>query len=203
MTRYHELLGVPPGASEDEIKEAYREMVQVWHPDRFAFDAALQKKAHKRLQEINHAFEELSKPAVRLAAQSPEPAIFAHQPASRTRGPWPAFLVLGLMVVSLGYWLLHSTVDQRAIDLGMLSQDSAAPSATGMNRYSLNSASGKELYIIEGPRPPLDWEIDALVRAYTSRTPRVKQSLGNFSISQTSKPGTGSLIPLRYRVGEK
>ena len=168
MTRYHELLGVSPGASEEEIKEAYREMVQVWHPDRFSYDAKLQKKAQQRLREINHAFEELSKPSVRLAVHSPEPATVVHKPVPRARVPWQIIAVFALIAALLVYGLLHSGLNQRAIDPEVFSQNPGARSASGMNRYSLNSVSGKEFYIIEGPRPPLDWEIDALVKSLES-----------------------------------
>lgn len=39
--RYYELLGVAPGTSGNELKEAYRDMAKVWHPDRFSHDPRL------------------------------------------------------------------------------------------------------------------------------------------------------------------
>ena len=51
------ILGVKPGASREEVNEAYRDLVNVWHPDRFAANPRLQKKAEERLKEINAAYE--------------------------------------------------------------------------------------------------------------------------------------------------
>ena len=53
------VLGLPPGASAEEIKTAWRDLARVWHPDRFAHDTRLQKKAGDNLQRINEAYEAL------------------------------------------------------------------------------------------------------------------------------------------------
>ena len=37
----YEILGVNMEASEQEIKEAYKNLVKVWHPDRFSHDPKL------------------------------------------------------------------------------------------------------------------------------------------------------------------
>ena len=42
--------------TQDEVRAAYRELVKVWHPDRFANDPGLRAKADRRLQEINRAY---------------------------------------------------------------------------------------------------------------------------------------------------
>jgi len=60
LNRYRELLGVAPGASAQELKEAYRDLAKVWHPDRFAHDPRLQQKAQEKLKEINEAYERLA-----------------------------------------------------------------------------------------------------------------------------------------------
>lgn len=57
----YRILGLEPGVSIDEIKEAWRELVKVWHPDRFTNDPKLQKRAHEKLKEINGAYEVLVK----------------------------------------------------------------------------------------------------------------------------------------------
>lgn len=36
MKRYYEILELEPGASPEEVKRAYRDLVKVWHPDRFS-----------------------------------------------------------------------------------------------------------------------------------------------------------------------
>lgn len=53
------LLGLEPGATEQAVKDAYRDMVKVWHPDRFGSDPRLRAKAQEKLKEVNAAFEQL------------------------------------------------------------------------------------------------------------------------------------------------
>ncbi|MCK4486820.1 MAG: J domain-containing protein [Desulfobacterales bacterium] len=43
--RCFEILGIDDTASLGEIKQAYRDMIKVWHPDRFSNDPRLQKKS--------------------------------------------------------------------------------------------------------------------------------------------------------------
>lgn len=57
--RYYHVLGVEPGASLEELKEAHRDLVKVWHPDRFGDDPRLQRKAQEKLKEINEAYEQI------------------------------------------------------------------------------------------------------------------------------------------------
>ncbi|GEM_PF-6875130 len=59
MDRYYEILGLEPGASAEDVKQAYRDLVKVWHPDRFAHDPKLQQKAQAKLKEINEAYARL------------------------------------------------------------------------------------------------------------------------------------------------
>ena len=54
---YYEILGLKTGASLDEVKEAYKDMVKVWHPDRFTNEPKLQLKAQEKLKEINDAYQ--------------------------------------------------------------------------------------------------------------------------------------------------
>jgi len=54
----YEVLGLKPGATEEEIKAAYRELVKKYHPDRY-MDNPLNDLAEEKMREINEAYETL------------------------------------------------------------------------------------------------------------------------------------------------
>src|SRR5207245_7270424 len=47
------------GATSADVKRSYRELVRVCHPDRFAHEPALERKAQEKLKQLNLAFERL------------------------------------------------------------------------------------------------------------------------------------------------
>jgi curved DNA-binding protein len=55
---YYEILGVPRGASADEIKKAYRKLAMKWHPDRHA--EGDRAAAEEKFKSINEAKEVLT-----------------------------------------------------------------------------------------------------------------------------------------------
>lgn len=56
----YKVLGVSPGASQEEIKAAYRALVKKHHPDRFT-DEAEKARATERIKEINEAYDMLTR----------------------------------------------------------------------------------------------------------------------------------------------
>ena len=57
LAKYYQILGLETNASPERVKQAYRDLVQVWHPDRFAHDERLRRVAQEKLKEINGAYE--------------------------------------------------------------------------------------------------------------------------------------------------
>jgi curved DNA-binding protein CbpA len=55
----YRVLDLSPGASLDEVREAWRDLVQVWHPDRFRDNTRLHRKAEERIKQINLAYDAL------------------------------------------------------------------------------------------------------------------------------------------------
>jgi len=79
LSDFYRILEVGPNASLAEIKQAYRELARVWHPDRFPNDARLQQKAQEKLKQINVAYERI------CGRGAHEP----RRPATSTTGPTP------------------------------------------------------------------------------------------------------------------
>ena len=69
-------LGVAPDASWDGIRQAYMDLVRVWHPDRFQSDPQLQLRAEQQLQRINEAYSALKNAHIfetTLPERAPQP----------------------------------------------------------------------------------------------------------------------------------
>jgi hypothetical protein len=115
------VLDLAPGCSLDELKLAYKDMVQVWHPDRFTHNPRLGQKAEDKLKKINLAYETveaaiLQRQAMELArgaAKTTEKRFEKHSVKSKFE-PIPANqtakLRLGFALWTLGLmcapWLL-------------------------------------------------------------------------------------------------
>ena len=65
MANAYEILGVPSGASDEEIKKAYRKLAGKHHPDRGGDTA--------KFQEIQNAYDTLSDPQKRAQHDNPNP----------------------------------------------------------------------------------------------------------------------------------
>ncbi len=59
-SRYYRILGLKDGASQEEIKKAYRQLAKEHHPDKFVNASDSDKKYHEsKMKEINEAYENL------------------------------------------------------------------------------------------------------------------------------------------------
>lgn len=54
----YQVLGVSPGASDEEIKQAYRRLAKKYHPDRNPGD----EEAARQMQRVNAAYEQIKNP---------------------------------------------------------------------------------------------------------------------------------------------
>lgn len=60
----YSILGVSSSASDEEVKNAYRNLARKYHPDNYDDDNPLKELANEKMQEINAAYDEI------LAARS-------------------------------------------------------------------------------------------------------------------------------------
>ncbi len=109
MVTHYEALGITEGASEEEVRHAYRRLVKAAHPD-LAGDTA-------QFRLITQAYEVLSDPAKRAAYdRSLQPSLVKVQPRPRPRyGRYVILLVTGLVVGSV-VWLGVATTRQSVGD---------------------------------------------------------------------------------------
>lgn len=83
---YYEILGVGRTASEEEIKQAYKKLAKLHHPD--MAEPSQKKAAEERFKEINEAYQVLSNPEKRKMYDQFGHAAF--QPSS-AGGPFSGF----------------------------------------------------------------------------------------------------------------
>jgi curved DNA-binding protein CbpA len=95
---YYAVLELRPTATNADIKKAWHEQMQVWHPDRFSHSPALRQKAEARTQLINQAYQTLGDSASRaqydvtrqstsMPGTTTTPPV---RPSASARGPAPA-----------------------------------------------------------------------------------------------------------------
>ena len=99
-TDYYTVLEILPAATENEIKKAWHEQLQVWHPDRFHHSPTLHEKAEARTRLINQAYQILSDPVARARYD-----VTAQPSTSRQATPTPLPCIRPIV----GIIRLHST----------------------------------------------------------------------------------------------
>jgi hypothetical protein len=90
LTAAYATLGVGRNCTPAELKKAYRRLVKIWHPDRYAADPVGQADAEVRMREINRAFRIVAedRSAPRAVPQPAAPA--TARSASPRREPPPS-----------------------------------------------------------------------------------------------------------------
>lgn len=66
----YSILGVGKDATDEEIKNAYRELARKYHPDNYPDDNPLKELAEEKMQEINAAYDKIQKMRAAGANQS-------------------------------------------------------------------------------------------------------------------------------------
>ena len=91
---YYDLLGVPPDATPEQIRAAYRTLVQLFHPDRLShLKPEARAFAEERLKTLNQAYAVLGDPARRSAydytntPRPPQPTAAPSPPPASTATP--------------------------------------------------------------------------------------------------------------------
>ena len=102
IQRCFETLDLTQDASIEDVRQAYKDLVNIWHPDRVPDNSRLKKKAEEKLKDINLAYEELTsflssqrkthpniqkKPPGRSTTETPPPAVRA-QTETKARPPY-------------------------------------------------------------------------------------------------------------------
>ncbi|MEO0373940.1 MAG: J domain-containing protein [Cyanobacteria bacterium P01_A01_bin.17] len=90
VTAHLRILELESSASLGEIKQAYKDLVTVWHPDRFGHNPRLREKAEGKLKQFNQAYEALRSWQGQSPSTSPRraaspPAQPTHSAAHRAR----------------------------------------------------------------------------------------------------------------------
>lgn len=88
-TDYYAILELSSDATEGDIRRAWHEQMQVWHPDRFVHSPTLRRKAEVRTQLINQAYQTLSAPSTRARYDTGRQHPSAPPPTPPRPGPAP------------------------------------------------------------------------------------------------------------------
>jgi hypothetical protein len=70
-TNNYHILGIRPGVTWQELRQAYKSLVNIWHPDRFQQDIRQRKLAEEKTKEITQSYKELAEYYKKFGALPP------------------------------------------------------------------------------------------------------------------------------------
>lgn len=82
--RCFEILELDRNASLEDARQAYRDQVKFFHPDRFAHDPRQREKAEEKLKEVNEAYERVK--VVLASKEEPQAVIEPRETVRRESG---------------------------------------------------------------------------------------------------------------------
>ncbi|MEQ1946238.1 MAG: J domain-containing protein [Bryobacteraceae bacterium] len=222
-----EILELKPGASPEEVRQAYHDLVQVWHPDRFVGNERMHRLAEEKLRELNEAYKVLQ------SSLSPPPVIapdaqnvnamdmersatqpFHTQPSS-TQSPDTRrnpFLLLGIesmrqrwililaaaLLLGLGGWM-----GNRIFDSLQGSEASSTAPQPGADAVSAGNASGGASSGVMSPRVNASQKRDnaSIIETPPSTSPLFMDP--SVPAPQGSVPGDTGEIDVRNELGSE
>lgn len=132
-------LGVNEGASEEEIKKAYRNLAKKYHPDRYA-NSPMKDEAERKMQEINEAYDFLMKQGAD-ASSAWNGAAGQNRQRTQTGGDPQSFVYirqmiqLGIMRWRRTCWIICRSDRQSGTTCGGRYISGAAGSPRGSNAW--------------------------------------------------------------------
>jgi len=107
LNRCYEILGLKVGALPAEVKQAYRELAKLWHPDRFS-DPQQKLRAEEEIKQINQAYQSLKSHQPDLltspaSGATPEAVTPEHSAAPATSAPSTRVYASGASAVEAFY----------------------------------------------------------------------------------------------------
>jgi curved DNA-binding protein CbpA len=130
FSHYYRILGVPAGASQEEIARAYRKLARRFHPDLHPLER--RQWAEEQMKRLNEAYEVLNNPQARARYDI---ALWRHLAALsriRRRGPGQGrfaakmrsalgTLAIGFLVMGVFFYLLDwGTLFRDSLTLGQV-----------------------------------------------------------------------------------
>ena len=91
VQRNLEVLDLETGVSWEQVKDRYRFLAKVWHPDRFGSDPRARSRAEKQFKTVNEAYQWLleHRSTIDSLAESPQPEGAADEPNEQEPAPQP------------------------------------------------------------------------------------------------------------------